>query len=782
MPSSIVGRRFVSLLIVAILVPLAARSGLASDAAPQASSVYRVDIPAGPLERALNALRDATGLTFLVAHGARLDGISSPGAAGALTVKQALVALLGGTGLTATLTGPTTYTLDVQGLTEAVEVTGTAGYRVGMAEVGTRTLTPLRDVPQAITVISRTTIADQSMQSLGDVLRYVPGVGTAQGEGNRDTAVFRGTSSTSDFFVDGLRDDVQYYRDLYNVERVEVLKGPNAMLFGRGGAGGVVNRATRQADWSRAREVVVQGGSFDNRRITADVGEGLGTAIAGRATALYENSDSFRDGVFVERYGVNPTLALAPGSQTLLRVGYEYFHDERTADRGVPSWGARPVPTSASTFFGDPDGSTSRADVNAVSFSADHRLGRAIQLRNRTRVATYDKFYQNVFANGAVSTDGSTVPLGAYNNATQRTNVFTQTDLTSEASTGPVRHVLLYGVEFGRQATSNRRLTGYFSSGSTTLRVPVEAPTVRVPVAYQPNATDADNTGVARAIAAYVQDQVELTRHVNAVVGLRFDEFDVDVTNRRTGQAFASTDHLLSPRAGLVVKPTEPLSIYASYSLAYVPRAGEQLASLSLSNQALEPEQFRNYEVGAKWDLRPTLGITAAVYRLDRHNVIVPDPTDAARSLLADGQRAKGVELGVNGSVSRAWQVTAAYAFQDGKLTSTASATARKGATLAQLPRHTFSVWNRYEINRSWAAGLGVIYRDAMFTSTDNTVSLPSFVRVDAAAFWSISTRLRAQVNVENLLDRSYYASAHNNVNITPGAPANVRVALTTRF
>src|SRR5688572_29599208 len=195
--------------------------------------------------------------------------------------------------------------------------------------------TPLRAIPQAISVVSSALIADLRMSSMADVTRYMPGVGFAQGEGNRDTPIMRGNSSTSDFFVDGVRDDVQYFRDVYNVDRVEALKGPNAMIFGRGGVGGVINRVTRQADWGPSREASLQFGSWDNKRFTADIGRGLNQTVALRATALYENSDSYRNGVGLERYGVNPTMAFRVGPKTTLRASYEYFHDERIADRGI---------------------------------------------------------------------------------------------------------------------------------------------------------------------------------------------------------------------------------------------------------------------------------------------------------------------------------------------------------------------------------------------------------------------------------------------------------------
>jgi catecholate siderophore receptor len=312
--------------------------------------------------------------------------------------------------------------------------------------------------------------------------------------------------------------------------------------------------------------------------------------------------------------------------------------------------------------------------------------------------------------------------------------------------------------------------------------VPADRAQVSVPVTYRPSASDADNSGVALTAAVYAQDQIEISSHLGAIVGLRFDDFRVDFRNHRTGAEFSSSDDLVSPRAGLVFKPAEPVSLYASYSMAYVPRAGEQLASLSLSNQALEPEQFRNYEVGVKWDARPGLAVTGALYRLDRRNVVIPDPNDATRSVLADGQRTKGLEVGVSGLVTKSWEMMASYAFQDGVLTTTLSSTARAGAVLAQLPRHTAALWNRYDVSRRWAAGLGLIYRDEIFAATDNVVRVPSFVRVDGAVFFSVSARLRAQLNAENLFDTDYYASAHNNFNITPGSPRAVRLTLTTRF
>jgi catecholate siderophore receptor len=316
----------------------------------------------------------------------------------------------------------------------------------------------------------------------------------------------------------------------------------------------------------------------------------------------------------------------------------------------------------------------------------------------------------------------------------------------------------------------------------TTVLAPLSDPRTSLPMEFRPGATDADNHGVANVAALYLQDQVALSRRLQAIVGLRYDRFTVDFRHNRTAADLRSEDNLVSPRLGLVYKPTEPVSVYASYSLSYLPRAGEQLASLSPTNEALDPERFRNYELGAKWDLGSRLSLTGAAYRLDRENVAVPDPLNPASSILVDAQRTNGVELGVNGSLTSSWTVLGGYAYQDGEITQSVSATAQEGARLAQLPEHTFSLWNRYDFTQRLGVALGVIHRTEMFTSTDNTVVLPGFTRVDAAAYFTLGARLQAQANVENVFDEEYFSSAHNNTNISPGSPRALRVALTTRF
>jgi catecholate siderophore receptor len=237
-----------------------------------------------------------------------------------------------------TRTEPLEIVLPVGSSNASVTITDAAAYGVTSISTATKTLTPLRDIPQSISVVTKEQIRDQSMSSIGDVVAYVPGVTAAMGEGNRDQLVIRGNNTTADFFLNGVRDDVQYFRDLYNIERVEALKGPNSMTFGRGGGGGVINRVTKEAGFASLREITAQGGSFGNKRFTGDLDQPLGNKFAFRINGLYENSGSFRDHVDLERYGVNPTATLILGPKTALKLSYEYFYDERTADRGIPSF------------------------------------------------------------------------------------------------------------------------------------------------------------------------------------------------------------------------------------------------------------------------------------------------------------------------------------------------------------------------------------------------------------------------------------------------------------
>src|SRR5262249_43347257 len=229
--------------------------------------------------------------------------------------------------------------------------TGTVGIYANSTAVATKVNTPLIDIPQSLSVVTREFIADNSFQNLTDITRYVPGVDIHQGEGNRDELIIRGVDSSANFYVDGSRDDVQYFRDLYNAQSVEVLKGPSAITFGRASGGGLVNRTLKEADGQRIYEATAQTGSYYDRRFTLDAGQAVSEVAAARLNAMYEKSDTFRDFGWLERWGINPTGTFKVDDATKVRLSYEYFHDERTADRGNPSQGRSFVPPSSTSLY-----------------------------------------------------------------------------------------------------------------------------------------------------------------------------------------------------------------------------------------------------------------------------------------------------------------------------------------------------------------------------------------------------------------------------------------------
>jgi catecholate siderophore receptor len=779
-------------LLVLALIPVAApaqsapderaRAAAATANAPGDTLIKRVfRIAAQPLPRALDEFRRQAGVRLRTE--ADVPAVHSPGVVGRLTPVEALRRLIAGTGLEAEVVDDETLALRLGSGAYELEPVEVVARRADAGEVtstATRTPTPLRDVPQAVTVVSRALITEQAMQGMADVTRYVPGVTMGQGEGNRDQPTIRGNISTSTFFLNGLRDDVQYFRDLYNVDRVEVLKGPNALIFGRGTGGGVINRVSKEADWTPVRELTLQGGSYDTRRGSVDFGQGVSQSVALRFNGMYENSDRFRHDVNLERYGVNPAVTVAAGSRTRITADYEHFSDYRTADRGIPSFAGRPAQTDIRTFFGDPSQSWSDALINVGTAMVEHELSPTLQLRSRVLFGDYDKMYQNVFP-GSVDSTGTLVSLSAYNNRNDRNNLFSQTDLIWRASTGSVRHTLLAGVDLGRQVSRNLRNTGFFDGTATSISVPLQRPTIQHPVSFRPGETDAHNRVRVNSAGVYLQDQVALTPELQLIAGARLERFDLTFHNFRNGQDLDRTDDLFSPRAGVVVKPVALLSLYGSYGVSYLPSAGDQFSSLTATTETLEPEKFENYEVGAKLDVANGLALTGAVYQLDRTNTSAPDPLDPSLTVQTGSQRTRGVEVGATGQVTPSWEVAAGYALQDAEITGRTSQ-AEPGAKVPVVPRHTVSVWNRYQLHPRWGVGLGVLYQDDMFASIDNTVTLPSFTRFDAGVFFTLSDHLRAQVNVENLFDEEYFITSHSNNNISPGSPRAVRASMTAGF
>ncbi|WP_423141811.1 TonB-dependent receptor [Parablastomonas sp. CN1-191] len=652
------------------------------------------------------------------------------------------------------------------------------GYRPGEVD-GTRTGTDLQDTPQSVAVLTREQLDDQGPMQLGEALRYVPGVSLGQGEGHRDQVILRGQSSTADFFVDGVRDDAQYYRPLYATERVEVLKGANALLFGRGGGGGVINRVAKRAQPGRTRgEIAAALDSFGAWSLAGDVNLGSDRAAL-RLNAVRQDFANHRDVYDGHFTGVNPAATVLLGDATAIEAGYEYVEDRRVTDRGVPSLSGSPIRGQEETFFGDPQANRSEVTAHIARARVVHQAGDSLTLRLTGQYATYDKFYANVVPTGATAT---VVSLNGYASGNGRDNTIVEGDAVWKGATGPVRHTLLAGFEAGWQSSTSTRQDALFAApgGGTTLAVTV--PLVR-PLALPGVSFTAVNRSSAsdlKTLSAFVQDQVELANWLQIVAGVRYDDFSLAAVNRISGAGAERRDGLWSPRLGVIVKPRADISLYASYARSFLPQSGDQFTALDASLATLEPERFRNLEVGAKWSLTPALDLAAAAFQVDRDNTRATDPVTGF-TVLSGASRVRGFEASLAGKLAANWQASLGYSYQQGEITRTTTA-APAGRELDKLPRHQASAWTRYDVTPAFGLGLGAIHQSGQFATLSNAVRLPGFTRLDAAAYWKATPGLSLQVNVENVANTRYFPSAHTDNNIAVGAPRNARVTARLTF
>ena len=674
------------------------------------------------------------------------------------------------------------YDVDASDDSRTIIVTGMGdGYLASNSVTATKTDTPLIDIPQTINVVTREQLDDQAHHSLADILRYIPGTTVGQGEGNRDQITLRGQNTTADFFLDGVRDDVQYYRGLYNMERVEILKGPYALIFGRGGGGGIINRVQKSPvidDFIYAGPASIN--SFGAYDASLDLNTPLSGAAALRINAVYESLDSHRDYVGGERYAGNPYVAFNLNDAWKFGLSYEYVNDDRTTDRGIPSiaTGAgqpnRPISGYRDQFFGTPGVNRTQFEAQIAKLRLDGQLATNLSFSGTMLYGDYDKTYVNVYANGAASAQNGTVALAAYSDPTQRENFIAQGNLIWDVETGPLAHKILVGAEYGDQQSANRRFNGALSSSTLNLANPV-FPTVAFNMVTRDTVSDVTFSSV------YVQDQISLGDHIDVVAGLRYDSFDISGTDLLPAidRPFARKDDKISPRLGVIFKPQENISLYSSYSQSFLPRSGDQFLSLTVSQENLAPEKFTNYEIGAKWDVQPNLNLTLAVFQLERSNATTPDPLNPLASINIGKTRTQGVELAATGKITSLWQVHGGYSYQDAKLVGNNS------VRLGQVPKQQASLWNRYDLYPNFAVGLGIIHQSSQFAAirtTTNTTKLPAFTRIDAALFYDVSDTVQLQMNVENLLDANYYSDAHNNNNISTGAPINGRFTIRAQF
>jgi catecholate siderophore receptor len=656
-----------------------------------------------------------------------------------------------------------------------------------------KTPTPILDVPQSLSILTERQIEDQSFASIGDVLRYTPGLSISQGEGHRDAIIIRGIQTTADFFVDGLRDDVQYYRPLYNVAQVEVLRGSNALLFGRGGGGGVINRVQKKPQLGESFTTLDAGvDTFGAYTGTVDVNAPVNERIGLRFNGYYHGHDNHRDEFEGDSWAVNPTVAVEFSDRTRGEFSWEYVDDDRVVDRGVPSQieangPNEPLEDYEDTFFGSPDANRTTLEAHIVRGRVEHEFSDSLRGNVTAQYADYDKLYQNLYASDAVAVTNGTFPsveLDGYRDTTARENLIVQANLVADFETAGIGHTLLFGLESGDQETDNARDDNVFAANGDDQRVIPFTDPLSIPAFAFSNPVR-DRSSDVRFTSAYLQDQIDLTEQLKVLVGLRWDRFDIEVFDRieagdgdAIGGDFAREDEEVTPRYGLIYKPVENVSIYASYSETFLPRSGDQFLTLSLDSESTRPQFFENREIGLKWDLRDDLSLTTAIFELERESYTSVDPDDPAQVIVVEGSETRGFEAQLAGRLTERWSVTTGYSWLDGEV-QRADGGGFDGNDTRQTPEHMFSVWNMVQVTDRLRLGLGATYQDSFFVREDNSVEVPSYTRVDAAAFYDVNDRTRVQLNIENLLDEDYFPDAHSNTNISTGEPLNARLTVT---
>lgn len=655
-----------------------------------------------------------------------------------------------------------------------------------------RTPTAIIDVPQSLSIVTAEQIAQQGFTSIGDIINYTPGVNTSQGEGHRDAVVFRGVQSTADFFIDGARDDVQYYRPLYNLEQVEILRGPNALLFGRGGTGGILNRVTKKGvigDSFTSYQAGVN--TFGEHLLQIDSNFATGERSALRINAFYEGLANHRDFYDGERFGINPTARFDLGAATTLDLSYEYVDHQRFIDRGIPTGSdGRPVAVFQDIVFGDPELNINELQAHLFRAGLQHQFSDNLKANFSAFYGDYDKFYQNFYASGYDQAAAPfAVTLDGYVDATTRDNLILSGNFIWEAKTGGVNHTVIAGAEIIDTSSDQFRYNSFWDSTADD----TESFAIRRPLVLNAGAgvnaigntvrnsfaTDLnDDTRVGLDVrSVYIQDEIEVSDKLDVIIGARFDSFDINVFNVPANEARSRRDEEISPRAGLVFKPIENISFYASFSESFLPRSGEQFADINGNNNQLDPDTFTNLEGGVKWDLSNGIGLTAAIFEIEQSSPQVADNNPETLDVI-DSQ-ISGFELQLQGQVNERWFVSGGYSMLDGEQVNRSGPT---GLRPRELPEQMLSLWSTYQVSAKLGLGFGVTHQDDSFIDNGNTAVMPSYTRADAALFYDLAEDLRIQLNIENATDELYFPNSHSTHQVTVGRPLNARLTLSSRF
>ncbi|MFJ4289338.1 TonB-dependent receptor [Cupriavidus sp. NPDC089707] len=663
-----------------------------------------------------------------------------------------------------------------------------AGYNPPNAVSATKTEAPLRDVPQTVNVVTAEVMRDQHATSMQDALKNVPGVSFSHGDGQRDQVSIRGFTAIADQFVDGIRDDALYFRDLSNVDRVEVVKGPAAVLYGRGSAGGLINRVTKKPGID-VTDFALSYGMWADRRAEADVGRVFADgAAAFRITGAVQKANSYRSQQFLDRKAIAPSLELRVAPETTVLFQADYLEDRRVTDFGIPAYRGRPVDVPASRYYGaanarDADYSQSR--VFSGTATINHRFNQNWSIRNATRYYHYSLDRNNTLT-ARVDEAARTLAMNHGNVRREEHGWFNQTDLTQKATFLGMEHEILYGMEIGQQnKDQTNNTTAVLAADGSVARFDLFNPVLPTLPRMVPGNPSLSNLGVFNTLAFYTQDMIKFSEQWKALVGVRYDNFQQQTKNRIAGQRDLSrTDTAWSPRAGLVWQPSKAQSYYVSWSKSFQP-SGEAFA-LAGNNADLAPETTNNTEVGAKYDwLNGKASTTISVFRLERNNIKVQNA--AGNAILPIGtQRTDGMELSGAAELPQGWRILAGYAYLDARVTNSTqieSGQPVQGKRATLTPMHSGNVWLTKDLGHGFGVGAGLNLVGKRFANPGNTVTLPGYVTADAMA-WYRRGAFEAQLNVYNLFDKGYIVSAHGtnpNLNM-PGAPRSVMATLRYRM
>ena len=638
-----------------------------------------------------------------------------------------------------------------------------------------KTPVPILDVPQTVSIVTDVDIRKQGFREIGDIIRYTPGVNTSQGEGHRDSVVFRGVRSTADFFQDGVRDDVQYYRSLYNVEQVEILRGPNALLFGRGGTGGIINRVTKKAvvgETFTAHDVGID--SFGAADIALDTNFQLENGAALRINLHSDTLANHRDHYDGNRVGFNPTMTLKLSPETTVFLSYEYADHERFIDRGIPTINGSPDESLSDIVFGNSSANVQTLEATIMRAQVEHTISDTSKANFSFTSSSFDKLYQNIYASGY---DGTLVTMDGYYDPTERDNTIMSANLVNELSLGGVVHTLLIGAEFIQTDNENLR---YDANWSTT-NDDNEIFNITRPIDFTVNsggvATALDyvtklNRQTASDISVtsiFIQDQIDLSDNWKLMVGGRLDDFDITVDDIKNGTSESRNDNTFSPRAGVIYKPQENVSLYLSYSESFLPRSGEQFKALSATSARLDPDVFESTEIGMKVALNENISLNAAYF--DSEQVRAERDNDTGETSEVRGLTVDGFEIELKGRVVDNLNLAIAYSDLSGETSS--------GGIPREIPEHTLSAFVAWEVNEKLSVGLGLTQQGESKIK-DNTpgLVLPEYTRVDLSAYYQVAPNLSVQMNVENLMDELYFPHSHSTHQASVGESVNSRVSL----